>query len=401
MEKKRILLCGLKGCANLGDEAILQCTKKIIEDILIRKNRKNEFELKLIDFTFGTELGNKPPKHGPKYVAYSTATALFRKPLSKLKDVQIRIKSRKLIKQLLSSETCAIVFAGGGIIKYKYQKFYIYIDEFTREADRFNIPILFSGVGIEGYDVRNPNCRILLKSLSRKCIKIISTRDDFRLLNNYYLKGNPLCERYKVADPVCSINQFYPIPFAEEKNTIGFAISRFDIFKDNGITIAHHELPIIWKSLIEHLEKKGIPWKIFTTGLPCDYEAELELKQMLPQYPDSHFLPRPRTVIELLNIFSQFKATCVCRLHASIISYSLNIPSMALVWNKKQIMFAKATNQEKNFISYPDIYDTNKLTSVLDGISCNHGPISKSKEYTQTIYHPIERFFEKYINEGV
>ena len=70
---------------------------------------------------------------------------------------------------------------------------------------------------------------------------------------------------------------------------------------------------------------------------------------------------------------------------------------MALVWNKKQIMFAKATNQEKNFISYPDIYDTNKLTAVLDGISCNHGPISKSKEYTQTIYHPIERFFEKYI----
>ncbi len=40
MGKKRILLCGLKGCANLGDEAILQCTKKIIEDILIRKNRK-------------------------------------------------------------------------------------------------------------------------------------------------------------------------------------------------------------------------------------------------------------------------------------------------------------------------------------------------------------------------
>lgn len=58
---KKILLCGLKGCSNLGDEAILLCTQKIIERILFDYKWNKLFELETIDFTFGTELGTVAP----------------------------------------------------------------------------------------------------------------------------------------------------------------------------------------------------------------------------------------------------------------------------------------------------------------------------------------------------
>ena len=57
-----------------------------------------------------------------------------------------------------------IVFDGGGIIKFKREKFYFYIAHILEKAQERNIPVYFSGVGVEGYDETDERCQMLKKS---------------------------------------------------------------------------------------------------------------------------------------------------------------------------------------------------------------------------------------------
>ena len=259
--------------------------------------------------------------------------------------------------------------------------------------------MLFSAIGVEGYDPNNPICQILQKSLSRHCVKVVSTRDDLSSLNAYYLKYNSLCTRYKVSDPVCDISNLFNLSMPKKGNIVGLGISRFNIFVDNEISITDNEILNLWKMIIDYLEEQQIPWKVFTTGLQCDYQAELELKQLLgKEYSDEHFLPRPTNINELLEWISNFKVTCVCRLHASIMSYALKIPTMAFVWNRKQEMFAEAINWQKYFITYPEILNINKIKITMNKLLLEDTQITHTPEYIKSVYYPILEFFKNIVN---
>lgn len=400
---KKILLCGLKGCSNLGDEAILLSTQKIIERIISDNKWNKLFELKTVDFTFGTESGTVVSRsflHHTNRQVYCKLKSLFSNSIIvQCKNLKFKLFASLRVNKQVTSDVAAIIFVGGGIIKYKYQKFYIYINEFTKKAEARKIPVLFSAVGVEGYDPNNPICKILQKSFSRNCVKVVSTRDDLSVLNTYYLKNNNICTRYKVSDPVCGISNLFNISIPQKGNTVGLGISRFNIFVDNEIPITNNEILNLWKMIIEYLEEKQIPWKVFTTGLQCDYQAELELKQLLgEQYSEDHFLPRPTNINELLKWISNFKATCVCRLHASIISYAFQVPTMAFVWNQKQVMFAEAINWKEYFITYPEILNINKIKIIIDKLLLDDTQITHSTEYIKSVYYPILEFFKNIIN---
>lgn len=62
-----------------------------------------------------------------------------------------------------------IVFDGGGIIKFKREKFYFYIARILEKAQERNIPVYFSGVGVEGYDETDERCQMLKKALRYPC----------------------------------------------------------------------------------------------------------------------------------------------------------------------------------------------------------------------------------------
>lgn len=391
--RKKIMILGLDGCANLGDQAIVDCTTRLIKKSLEELHKENMYDLEILDFTLGFELGKKQDVQKAKNQVLHVVPAVFKEYA---KEKWIAYKAGKYAESKIDKNVAAVIFAGGGIIKYKYQKFYIFIDAFVKMAEKMKIPVMFSGVGIEGYDCKDKRCNLLEKSLNRTCVQTISTRDDIYILKQKYLINNSACQTLQVSDPVCNIAELFGVSKNSESNVIGLGISRFEIFSDNGVSFERTQVLELWKNLIHYLDSKHLKWKIFTTGLPCDYEAEMELKDYLGnQYPEEYFLPKPNTVNELLEDISNFKATCVCRLHASIISYSLDIPTMGFVWNDKQNMFAESIGWKQYFLKCEQLKDSMTVFNTFNELNREEGYKYSSNPYKFSVYQPIKNFVEQ------
>lgn len=52
----------------------------------------------------------------------------------------------------------AVVFAGGGVIKYKNEEFDKYTIEIIEEAEKYGVPVFLNSVGVEGFDIEDERC---------------------------------------------------------------------------------------------------------------------------------------------------------------------------------------------------------------------------------------------------
>ena len=94
----------------------------------------------------------------------------------------------------------AIIFAGGGLIKFRQENLYRQVSEIIMEAQRHRIPVFLNSVGVEGYDAKDERCLLLQEALNQPCVKMISVRDDIETLKNNYIK-NARIRMKEVFDP--------------------------------------------------------------------------------------------------------------------------------------------------------------------------------------------------------
>lgn len=100
-----------------------------------------------------------------------------------------------------------------------------------------------------------------------------------------------------------------------------------------------------WSSIINNLQENGIPFKILTNGGDADYNMALRLVERL-DIDRECLLPLARMPEELVSQLSQFKYVVAHRLHACIISTSLHIPIIPVVWSDKIQVFANMINNK-------------------------------------------------------
>lgn len=152
----------------------------------------------------------------------------------------------------------------------------------------------------------------------------------------------------------------------------------------------------IYKQIIDALLAKGLVVKVFTNGSNADYKFALSLKEYLkdePKYQDL-FLERFTTVQELVTFIASCKATIVTRLHAAIISYALEVPSVSLVWNNKQILFGEIIKRKNSFITkdnFTSDYILKMLSLELDD------PVKMDEDYQRTDYEFLEEVLKSII----
>ncbi len=153
-----ILLTGLIYDNNLGDQAIYQCTKEMVEEVL-SGNQRGDIQVCSMDMTGKSGYDDKQK---PDNIRLQKRIQVVQKIKSFLKSYvivkearrifrEIKIKSRihTACKKNITQDTSAIIIVGGGIIKYAYQEFCLYIDAITRRAEKMNIPVMLSAVGLE------------------------------------------------------------------------------------------------------------------------------------------------------------------------------------------------------------------------------------------------------------
>lgn len=323
---------------------------------------------------------------------------LLRKAFSEL-NVKCIIDSMDIIED---DYACIInydilVFAGGGIIKYRYQSFYDYISKIIGIADKYHIPVIFNAVGVEGYDENDERCIQLKNAVNCSCVKGITVRDDINILKNKYITNERIYIK-KVSDPAVWASTVYK-KRKKETELIGLGVIREGIFESNGIKIERENIFKLWKNIIEELDKRKQKWKIFTNGWSSDMKFAINLMKFMGREKeiDELVIPVPKTTDDLVDIISGFKGVIAGRLHANIISYSLDIPSIGIVWNEKCVFWGKAIGYPERFFCVNEFYPEQITDQCFKAVSEGYQRVDR-QYFANTNYIELKKMLKNLIN---
>lgn len=299
----------------------------------------------------------------------------------------------------LLCEADVIIFVGGGIIKYKYEMFYEYISRIIGAAEERGVPVFFNGVGVEGYDINNANARSLRDAINSNCVKGITVRDDVKLLKEHYIYNKNIAVT-EVMDPAIWTKWAYNLNRKSESKEIGIGIIRHGIFNDNGIDAIDKEIQLeFWKSILERLNLEGLEWKVFTNGMKADEVFADEVLQYAGyDSTEKYKAKRFSHGKELVECISGFGGIIACRMHSNIIAYSLQIPSVAIVWNDKLKFWGKKIEHSERFIDVNDMNADLVVERLLQAMKQKQSKPSLRMRYTSFL--SLEMFLLKYAKKN-
>lgn len=243
----------------------------------------------------------------------------------------------------------AVVFAGGGLIKFRQEQLYRQVSDIICEAQRYDVPVFLNSVGVEGFDAQDERCMQIKNAINLPCVKGISVRDDIQTLREHYIENKNI-RVTEVYDPAIWSEETYKDVEAQHfDGVVGLGIAREDLFRDYGIEqIDRPFLLEFWKNLVEQLEKRRIKWMIFTNGLDADEGFAEEVLQYIGH---GQKLEKPVNQLQLIKHMKSFDGVIACRMHSNIIAYALGIPSLGLVWNEKMIFWGEKIGYPERFIT--------------------------------------------------
>lgn len=250
-----------------------------------------------------------------------------------------------------------LIFCGGGLIKYRQERFHEYVPEILEVAEEKQIPVYFHCVGVEGYDEEDVRCQRLKQALNLSCVKAISVRDDIDMLVQNYIE-NPNIRVKKAIDTAVFCSKVYNKKRDINSHVIGLGVVRPEIFSDYGTEGVDRTFQLnMWKKLTVAIETEGYEWQLFTNGLDLDYEFALEVLAECgkAEQKERYMAKQPAEAEELIDIISGYAGIVAGRMHSNIIAYSLQIPSIALVWNDKLLFWGQRIGYPERFLSYQNM----------------------------------------------
>ncbi|MCF0146437.1 MAG: CDP-glycerol glycerophosphotransferase family protein [Eubacterium sp.] len=359
---KNIALVGLYSLENAGDTILCE-----VSDYLLRKTGE-EVAIRHVDaypktadhfngagyLSFVAARGMKAVSH--KIFYYNNQSAFryaYEKTFWKLWLKSYYHESFK--------DVDAIVFAGGGFLKFRTQGLNYLVQMIVSEAKKLGIPVMMNGVGIEGYDEKDLRCQKLKKCINSGPVKVITTRDDIDILKNNYIVNKDIIID-QVGDPAFWTPECYGIE-KQESQVVGINLINPRIYTHYGNKKDAEEIKAFYVSLIQEMQKRNMDFLLFSNGMRVDQKLGKYLIRTLG-LDSSKLLKRTTSTRKMLNMISNFSCVFGARLHACITSYSLDVPVVGLIWNNKTKMFA-------NMIGKPDCYfeeDDLDVKTIVDKI---------------------------------
>ena len=332
------------------------------------------------------------------YQSNSRAASIVTKKYMATKDPSLLNAAEKAI-----SQADLVVFGGAPVFNYKYQNFYERTAVTIEIAQKYDKPVIFSAIGIESYDEKSKKCQRLKAVLNSECVKQITTRDGLERLEKY--NENNSFKIGLVSDPaVFSANifdnyigqevitkKFGFIPVKTKvikkgkKKKIGIFVIRANGFVDNHVDFTREQAAELWLKIIDIVKQRGYDYELVTSG---HFGDEAFLDYLIRNYN----VPLEKCVFNinmpetLFQRMSKYDGVISCRLHPSIISFSMNIPAVSLVWNTKVPSFYKG-------IGYPDraiereSFEAEVIVDKLE--KAMEEGIVKDEEYLMSVYRTL------------
>lgn len=384
---KKVAVVGLYAIQNAGDNILCEATQYLIKQIEPKTKivevdvnpRADSYKgLELIPFAISKIL----IKLSSYLFSYQNSSKFRYNYEYFMWWLKINRKFKKSLKNV-----DAIMFAGGGFIKFRTQGLNYYVEQIIRIAKKNNIPVMMNGVGIEGYDDNDIRCQKLKAAINEECVKVITTRDDIdTLTNNYIVNSNIQISR--VGDPAFWVPECYGINRLKHNNVIGINIIRGKVFQAYGNTLTELELMNFYKNLIRGIEERGWDWVLFSNGMKADQIFGKKILESINCTDIQKLLPAPKDTIEFLNLIRKFKCVFGARLHACITAYSLDVPVVGLIWSEKTQIFSEVIDKPQNFFSENHL----KIEKVLNAIEN-----SFEDEYDINIRDKYKNLTRKYV----
>lgn len=325
--KKKILVFSRMHITNFGDPIIADCCKYII---------------------------NKTAKENRYRVKVSMA--------------DIYEKDMAVTKKLLKGQK-AVVFPGGGLNSVVFNNKILDIYQLIEEQK--NTSIFFNAVGILRVKPRKKNEELLVKLFNHSQVKQVTTRGDYSQLLKYIHTPKAYPSKL-VFDPAIWVNEAYGIERSPDAVKIGVGVIRPEIFQHNGNDFSTEDVFQMYQDIVAALEAKGYEWEFFTNGMKEDYSFGVELLERMERDKKQFLGKNVKSSRELVEKISSYKAVIAARLHANIISTSLRVPSVALVWNDKMNLFAEIIGEEERYISGDRLKDAAYIVHQLE-LAIEHG----------------------------
>ena len=362
---KKIAVVGLYSIRNVGDHIICETTKYLID------NAGLDTEIVEVDAL---------PRQKSSYKGFNFFTFAVSVLLRRLGQIFLNQKKCSWFRYKFEyfswwlrlhnyykdalCDVDAIVFSGGGFLKFRTQGLNYYVEQIVRVAFKRKIPVMMNAVGVEGYSKDDIRCQRLKAAINLECVKIITTRDDIILLENKYVI-NPKIYTAHVGDPAFWIPETYDIIKNEKTDIIGINVIRGNVYRDYGNKLSYQELKEFYKGLLFECDKRNLKWMLFSNGMKGDQQFGREILQEMNLPLKNNLLPAPKNSIELIGMISNFQCILGARLHACISAYAIDIPAVGLIWNPKTELFAGMVGKQSNYFS-EDKLDVPKIVDALE-----------------------------------
>lgn len=232
-----------------------------------------------------------------------------------------------------------IVFPGGAMFGINYLGVAAYIERVLDIADAKGTPVVFGSLGFNHMENAEEHDDRLHQILSRRSIRAVSVRDSEDIFRHY--AGEQAYEIQPVCDPAVWIEAVYAHDiekaYAKKREAhtpvIGINVVRGGLFKDNGVDWTLTKEEEYLAAFAKMLDDRGLEYRFFTNGSTWDINT---LKHFLNKYKiDREKVIFSETSREVVQAIAGFDAVIAIRMHASIISYGLGVPSINYVWNPK------------------------------------------------------------------
>lgn len=315
----------------------------------------------------------------------SRAAGIISKKYLRTGDESLLDPARKAI-----SQADLLIFGGAPLFNYKYQSFYRRTIRTVELAQEYGVPTLFSSIGVEPYSDDDPRSQKLKRALNLPVVRQITTRDDLESVQRY-VAGTQIATGL-VADPAVFADKVFENlgkpPAAKMKDAkpiVGLVVTRGGIFADNGIDFAEGDQREFWLGAIRLLEDRGYNYRLFTTG---HFTDEIFLDSLVRHHGvlAKNVTFTVNSPDELIQELRKCDAVIAYRLHASITSFALGIPSVGLSWNFKVPEFYRE-------IGYPEraIGSTNwnplHVVSAME--TAFKSGVKKDEGYLYTVYKAL------------
>lgn len=241
-----------------------------------------------------------------------------------------------------------ILFSGGAMFGFNNLGSFDSIDAITAIAEQKNIPVVFSSLGINNMHADEESGARLNAILKRKCVRAMSVRESADIFIPFAQDCD--FEVVSVCDPAVWAKYVYDreirdVRTVKKPGVVGVNVVRGGLFKANFKDWSLGDEEKYIRDLIALFDENGVEYRLFTNGSVLDTNSMLYIADRLEIPADR--LICPDTTKELVRTIAGFDAVLAIRMHAGIISYALDIPSVNLVWNDKIPHFYQS-------IGYPD-----------------------------------------------